>query len=1293
MAAPNASPKLSTILVNSHDTALCIVPPKHIWPSVERLRALYDQAYEKWPPHVNLIYPFVRPDQLPIAAEAIEYVLSQPYRDQEEDMLRVSLDAGDVFKHKHDNTIYLHDSDEARSARLANLRRDVLRALGHSQTGGYQMHMTVAQSEDAESSAHKFLLDKVRLLPAVAWDVGQICILVRERLQLNGSSTSQMKIWATINISDAAPVWHRPEQPLAFYDDSRLLSSPPPSDDDAEIGAAAAERDRKLMSRPTYCFRGDLWVPLGTGDRSLVPGAQATSTPEPLAISSYNVLAEFEWPPSGARYPHLLKNMLTNDSSADVWVLQEVTDSFLSFLLDDDYVREELPFVSHGPPDQPDIDPLPSLLNTVVLSKHAFDWEHVAFHRKHKGAVVAKFRGIGKTSSTGEFLPTVVAAVHMTRGLTDGAVAAKKAELQRIIKHLSSTYPDNPWVVAGDFNIPTSSYTIDAALEKKTISAQSASQLASFDTILADAGLEDAWLVAKAGFGDGKSTADYVVDQDYIDNGDELFEGEQGATYDPLVNGVAAAIVGSGSNLRPQRYDRVLVRGEGFLHITGFNKFGFRKSTHDEDELEPSYASDHWGVRCGLGVGEGNVDRPAVKQSDEISSLVVPVHMTTAPETLSAAGTVKECLADLGVIPTEEEIAQRKAAFDLLRSVILDTPSLTTPRATSTAAATSTDPKSSTRSQPRVVIVPVGSYGLGVWTAASDIDVLAIGPFSSNTFFALAVHRLRKAAQSNSGIKILRRVKAHTGTMLELEIQDVKMDLQYCPAASVAEEWPLALRSPSSLLLPAQTLSKLKAIREADYLRRSVPDIVTFRLAHRFIKTWAKSRGIYTARFGFLGGHQISLLLARVCKLVPHAASVSVGDLLVTFFAHYAGFNWARDLAFDPLFHSQRLPYTRNPSREPLAILGYFPPSLNTALAASVPSARTMADEFRRAADALLLRQDKDDDDNNNNNNNNNNLTWRSFLQGDAAADFLTAYKSYVKIDVQYWGLGLSKGAQFVGWVESRCVMLLVDLARRAPGLYVRMWPARFVELDESNDSNTEEETTTKEARDYRGSYLIGLDKLRADALANKDDLKAALAAVQTALRRFEENMRTDDRYFDAKSCWLSAGVAKRSSELSHLVLDARDWGRYTPGGDEESDSEGEDCEEEEEDYEEEEEEISKKKNNKKALKEKTEKGKGNPNLEPGKKLRTAADVMSRLRWDPGFDAADYIVGYEDRFLGTRERALDAWKTEQTDEEFIPQHRIVYFKRRSDGEVVWERKTRRDGIFGSGGGAGDTPSM
>ncbi|KAK4100872.1 hypothetical protein N658DRAFT_496961 [Parathielavia hyrcaniae] len=1001
-----------------------------------------------------------------------------------------------------------------------------------------------------------------------------------------------------------------------------------------------AEKDQLLSGLPYYYEEEtQRWVPFRPS--ALETGEEEERTA--LAVASYNVLAEFEWPASDARYPLVVKNILADNAEADILVLQEVTDGFLSYLLSDEQIRDAYPFCSHGPPDQDDIEPLPSFLNIVVLGKLAFDWEYVSFHRKHKGAVVARFNNIGRSEGS-KALPVILAAVHLSRGLTDGAVAAKITDIKRIIGYLAETYPSHPCILAGDFNLTTSSVSVDAALRNKNISDLTASHLVRLDELFADANLHDAWRA-------------YMATEHELGD-DHLAAGEQGATWDPTVNAMAVVITAGGGNTRPQRYDRILVRGEGLLEVSKFNMFGFLTEQKEEDEM---FASDHWGIRCIIKIGEpGNKsDGP----SEEIADLIVSVHLEKAPQNLAQPGGVETALLHLEVIPSDEEVAKRKQALDLLTSVVLDT---------SAADAAG-------RAQPAVVVVPVGSYALDVWTSSSDTDVLCIGPFSSHIFFALASQRLRKAAAQ--GVKILRRVRAQTGTMLELEVQGIKMDLQYCPTTSVAERWPDVLQTPPSdpvWYLSAQTLSKLKAIRDIDYLRRSLPDLATFRLAHRFIKTWAKSRGIYSARFGFLSGIQISILLARVHKQLAHQSPgqpVPPEHLLATFFTHYATFPWSTHPAFDPFLHRARLPYTRT-AREPLAILGYFPPSLNTALAASAPSAKTLASEFRRASEILAIAP-----------------SWEAFLSSstssstrtgarddDATADFLAAHKSYARIDVQYWGLSLARGAQFLGWVESRCVMLLVDLHRRAPGLFVRMWPARFAEKRRGQWQQDDEEE--EEERDFRGCYLVGLDKGRPGM--SKEELKLALGALQTALGRFEAQMRGDGRYFDARSCWLSAAVVNRA-ELGELEVDGREWGEYTPG------------DEEEEDEEEDELAVSSGQDSEHdefaaaGKKDKKKKGAGRKQIaavdlraDKTKKFRTAADAMNRIRWDPQLDSGDYVVGYEDRFLGAQEKELEAWKSEQTDEEFIPQHRILYFRRKSDGRAVWDRRTRFDELFGNG---------
>lgn len=79
--------------------------------------------------------------------------------------------------------------------------------------------------------------------------------------------------------------------------------------------------------------------------------------------------------------------------------------------------------------------------------------------------------------------------------------------------------------------------------------------------------------------------------------------------------------------------------------------------------------------------------------------------------------------------------------------------------------------------------------------------------------------------------------------------------------------------------------------------------------------------------------------------------------------------------------------------------------------------------------------------------------------------------------------------------------------------------------------------------------------------------------------------------------------------------------------------------------------------------------------------------MINRILWDSSFDSGNYRIIYEDRFSGRLEVNLDTWKKDLTDEEFIPQHRIVYIERKSDHEVVWDRRRRFDKVFYSGNSA------
>jgi hypothetical protein len=157
-------------------------------------------------------------------------------------------------------------------------------------------------------------------------------------------------------------------------------------------------------------------------------------------------------------------------------------------------------------------------------------------------------------------------------------------------------------------------------------------------------------------------------------------------------------------------------------------------------------------------------------------------------------------------------------------------------------------------------------------------------------------------------------------------------------------------------------------------------------------------------------------MLSRVYKLLfRDSGPVTAADIICTFFNHYANFSWETEMVFDPFFYKQLPLYRRSP-REPMVILSLHTPIINVARTASTPSVRTISEELKRT-DSLLSEPD---------------VTWPTSVAGmeeegaSVVHGFLKSYNSYIRINVQYWGLSLAKGSSVLGWLESRCLSLLV---------------------------------------------------------------------------------------------------------------------------------------------------------------------------------------------------------------------------------------------------------------------------
>lgn len=734
MASTSDSNSQTRFGAPSHDTALCIIPPQSLWPAINRLRSLNDKAYAKWPPHINLVYPFVRPEVLEEAANVLSQIDISDLLP-----LHICIADADAFVHDKHNTLFLKP-DPKSGGDLHALVNKVHSTLGWQPRSGFQAHMTVGQTEDSESDTHKFLLHKARLLAPISWDVSQLAIMVRDPTPEPTDGLRRMKVWKCLDI-----------------DSKSLVDLKLPHDEVMLLDKNDHSQASKAYPQPAYHFDSlsKHWTQI---EEESNPAEVVVL--DRLIVASYNVLSEFIWPPDTSRNSTLIANLLSRRAEADILILQEVSDHFLPELLRNEEFCKKYPYSTHGSPDQPDIGPLPSLLNIMILSKFPIRWEYLPLQRRHKGAAVATFPTVSfnNTVSDSTTKPLVVAGCHFSQGLTDGALSSKKVEILRLQRHLSEHYSGHPGVVAGDFNVTTSSYAIDMSQRSGTLSTNGRQCLDDIHDMLSNAEFHDVWLATKIAAGESSEISQ--ANEAVMD----LFEGEQGATFNPLENKLAAKLVGGGVDKRPQRYDRILSNGQLPLRPTAFNMFGKDLTILDEDG-NPIHGSDHWGIRC---LFTENVQSGG---SRGILDCVRPIELKPAASSLGDFETLKRTLNAHGYLPTEEDENKRKEAISLLESVLLR----------SDASNELED-----RTPVSLVLVPVGSFGLGVWMGSSDVDCLCIGTISSKTFFRMALQRLRKA--SNHGVRVLRKVLANTGTMLELEILGIKFDLQYCAATSIVEK-------------------------------------------------------------------------------------------------------------------------------------------------------------------------------------------------------------------------------------------------------------------------------------------------------------------------------------------------------------------------------------------------------------------------------------------------------------------------------------------------------------------------
>lgn len=174
-----ASFRESRYQLTSNQTALVFVLPRNQRTDINSLRSLHDKAFQKWDPHISVLYPFVDPSVLDSAIATLRQTLNA----EQFENLRITTDQVGVFRHRRNATVFLKPDLESEDG-ISQLRKVFVKALGCRDKDGthdgiFRPHLTVGQASLNGSAVDK-LAEQVEKLVGLGWEGSSLSVLKRQ---------------------------------------------------------------------------------------------------------------------------------------------------------------------------------------------------------------------------------------------------------------------------------------------------------------------------------------------------------------------------------------------------------------------------------------------------------------------------------------------------------------------------------------------------------------------------------------------------------------------------------------------------------------------------------------------------------------------------------------------------------------------------------------------------------------------------------------------------------------------------------------------------------------------------------------------------------------------------------------------------------------------------------------------------------------------------------------------------------------------------------------------------------
>lgn len=125
----------------THTTAVVLIPPESVQPPIQAIRRIHDRNFERWMPHITLLYPFAERHDFESVIPALAKAAQQVPR------FSVALARFDAFRHRKSCTMFLVPEPEDAIARLHSTLMHHLPNYDDTTrfAGGFHPHLSVGQ--------------------------------------------------------------------------------------------------------------------------------------------------------------------------------------------------------------------------------------------------------------------------------------------------------------------------------------------------------------------------------------------------------------------------------------------------------------------------------------------------------------------------------------------------------------------------------------------------------------------------------------------------------------------------------------------------------------------------------------------------------------------------------------------------------------------------------------------------------------------------------------------------------------------------------------------------------------------------------------------------------------------------------------------------------------------------------------------------------------------------------------------------------------------------------------------